>query len=353
MGRGKRRGQGRAVLGGEPWLGSAPRLPAWPEADWCWCDSGRSAFRWLLRSLPGSPVLLPAYGCPSLPEAALAERRAIGWYHVDERLQPRWQDIPPGPAILVLVHPFGRLLSRVQVADLRRRRPELMLVEDASHTLANAASRRWLGPPYSEGVFASLRKALPLPGGGVVCRWDRRLPSPPPNPQDPVVTARLRARRARSVAGAQRWIERAEMLLAARAEPLAADVRLLGAARRLRRSDGRRWRLAARRNWRLLHERLTGVAGWREVVQELPPGVCPPGFPLRLPERTVLALRLARAGILTLHHWPIATPARAVATLQERIWAGTTLTLPCDGRYDRGTMRRLAQAVRRQAPMAD
>jgi hypothetical protein len=101
--------------------------------------------------------------------------------------------------------------------------------------------------------------------------------------------------------------------------------------------------LAAKRieNYLALLEHLDGAA----LFCELPSGVVPLGFPIRVSKRDVIRERLFERSIYPAVHWQFgdAVPARFRGSHQ---LSSEMLTLPCDQRYGVEDMRRIAELVR-------
>ncbi len=287
--------------------------------------SGRQALAWLIAAIlpPGARVLCPACICASVPAGILAARAEVVHYGQDELLHPRWAEIAPAKAdALLLVHPLGQRLPAAPVRALKRRRPDLFIIEDLSHTLLNRAPG--LGVDFA---FASLRKLLPVPDGGVVIDFQGRgLPAaPPPTPEpSPFVRKRLAGDPTAeddldAWTGPPEGIWQGTIAALATFEPAA-----------LRRARRRRYRqLAALADW-------PGVSPFWPT---LPEGLAPMALPLRCRNRHDTRRLLERAGIAAEPYWPVPDAARAAAGTAGRLLAGTLLLVSCgpDGRIDHGT----------------
>jgi hypothetical protein len=363
-------------IGGE-WVlgdvgGPAPlawSLPEWleghPTAALGLCGSGRGALRRLLEAAgvpTGSPVLLPAYGCPALTQAVTAAGAVPVYYPGDGGLRPLWSALwaearRSGALALILVHAFGVLQDREALARLVGQVP-LAVFEDCSHTLCNAPGIRFLGPPLSTGVFASLRKVLPVPDGGLWVVWagpraharrlGRGLDEGTSGPPSEFAKARANAFALPPGPARHRALQEAERLLDTAPPDGGTSPGAVTALRALADAPperGDRWRARCRANWEALATGLRGTQS-RPLLDRLPDGVCPAGFPVRHPNRTRLATRLLAAGVEATLHWPVAPGARRTLTPEERLLAGTELTLPCDGRYGQEDMERLAALCR-------
>ena len=358
-----------APVTAQPWVGGewvlSDTAPGDPAPGWSGARttgqltaSGRAALALCLRRLRARTVLAPAYGCPALGQGVAMAGAEPVYYPGDAQMRPQWSILPgfarrSGADTLLLVHPLGMLQDGSEarrIASVCR----LLLVEDASHALANSAGCCCLGAGTTDGYVASLRKVLPVPSGGLWRLWDvpdtEQEGDPegggPPDGAEPFASARAEAFALPPGPARHRALSRAEGRLdaAARLARAAPDTRL--ALQRLHArpaADAAAWRARCRANWTELREGLHGTA-CRPVFTELPPGVCPAGFAIRSPDRTRLARFLLDRGIEAVQHWPIAPDARTALSRQERLLAGTVLTLPCDGRYGSAGMRRILQA---------
>jgi dTDP-4-amino-4,6-dideoxygalactose transaminase len=94
------------------------------------------------------------------------------------------------------------------------------------------------------------------------------------------------------------------------------------------------------RNYRVLADLLGDIA----LFPNLPAGVVPLGFPVRVPSRDKLRKALFDREIYPAVHWPVpsAVPGRFA---EPRRLAAEVMTLPCDQRYSPGTMERVARLV--------
>ncbi len=335
-------------MGGEAIRPSGPWVPPFALGDgagWTFVDSGRSALHWLLLPYRSARVHLPAYSCPALTQAVLDAACRPHFYHA------QGPDHPAKGDVLVVVHNFGWRMGRPLLSRLRQEHPHLVIWEDASHTLTNARGKRWLGPPWTDGAFASLRKCLPTPAGGIARRWaTASRPERWPDPDPHFVRHRLSAlerpnavETANVLAAAESWLEHQHTIAA-------LDQVSRSILQELPSQDDGMWRTRCRKNWGILQQQLQGGPG-TGIHTALPEGVCPLGYLIRHPNRSDLARSLLDHGICASLHWRLTGPSRAAATLEERRLAGTVLTLPCDGRYGSDDMLRLAQLVMEPAPI--
>jgi hypothetical protein len=341
--------------------GTHGALPAWraegfgaPDRAVAFLGSGREALAYLLASLgvARGRVLLPAYGCAALGEAVAAAGADPAYYPVADDLAPDWTALlaaarDPAVRAAVVVHPFGRLLEPAV-------RLPVPVVEDVSHTVANAPGARAWGPPWSAGAAGSLRKLLPV-SAGVALRWDGGTLPPPPATASPAARAHADAR-ARALALPPSVRRQAELAAAEDllppdpavpwGAPPAEALERLAALRTGSEEAAETWRRRTRTNWQTLAEGLRDHPTVRPLWTDLPAGAVPLGFVVRHPDRTRLAWRLAAAGIVPTWHWPVPPPARPFLGPAGRRLAASLLTLPCDGRWGTEDMERLLQVLR-------
>jgi hypothetical protein len=151
--------------------------PDAPRAEWLppratYWHSGRHALRALLRALRPSRVLFPSFYCQDVLDAADGvEVRAYALGPEDARVDAASLDLRPGD-VLVVTNTFGlRAAPPIELVP-----DGVVLVEDHTHDPMSA----WARSSTADFAFASLRKWLPVPDGGVL--WSPRgeaVPEPP------------------------------------------------------------------------------------------------------------------------------------------------------------------------------
>ncbi|WKY44628.1 DegT/DnrJ/EryC1/StrS family aminotransferase [Eubacteriaceae bacterium ES2] len=131
--------------------------------DMVYLDSGRSAIRLLLDTLPDGDVLLPEYICDSVVEASAV--RKISYYQIFEDFTINFDNleekISASTRIILIMHYFGVLQPRDQLLALRQK-TDCLIIEDTTHSLF---TQRLTVGDY--GV-CSLRKWFPVPDGGLI-----------------------------------------------------------------------------------------------------------------------------------------------------------------------------------------
>jgi dTDP-4-amino-4,6-dideoxygalactose transaminase len=81
------------------------------------------------------------------------------------------------------------------------------------------------------------------------------------------------------------------------------------------------------------------------MFPELPEGVVPLGFPIRVRPRDSIRTALFQQEIYPPVHWPLEACVPASFEASHHL-ADEIMTLPCDQRYDADDMRRIAAALR-------
>jgi len=336
--------RGEPPLAWSPGAFLAPAAPAGPVGLF---GSGRAALRAAIEALGGhgTAVLLPAYGCLALTQAALQAGARPVYYPGDGLARPLWTALDQLAAhhdagLAVLVHAFGVLQDGDAARQLVLRR------EDCSHTLCNASGSTHLGPEITAAAVASLRKLLPIPSGGLCALW---APGHLPAPSGSAAFAQARTEAFALPPGPERCrrLQACEQLLdhipaGELAPDAAAALASLAAAPE---SALQSWRQRTRRNREALASALDG-SGCRVVHAQLPAATCPPGLLLRHPDRTRLAARLLAGGVEAVLHWPPTPAATPHMSREERLLAASALTLPCDGRWTEPHMLRVAAGCR-------
>ena len=154
---------------------SSPRGPRWRTEDVFpgahLFARGRFALfeglRALARVRDVRRVWLPAYLCRPVVDVMRALGLATALYDVDERLEPVWPTVAPAHRdAMLVVHYFGLALPRNPVQEFCVAHG-MPLVEDCAHTVPDPGADVQVGYAGTLAVF-SLRKQVPVPGGGLL-----------------------------------------------------------------------------------------------------------------------------------------------------------------------------------------
>lgn len=284
-------------------------------------SSGRTALYRGLQGLGlprGTTVWMPAFQCGVEVQAALALGLEVGFYRVDGGLRADLDDLDrrlkqsPGPVLLI--HYFGFAQPDIAAAARLCESHGVVLIEDCAHALFSRHGGQELGS-YAPLAIFSLRKTLAVYDGGallvnppLLARVARDpFPPPPPGDASPAAYRDCAKSVIRNCAGADftaayhrlRWgAPAAETHTPEWARPPQYRYGMSRLSRRLARAENpaevaeRR-----RRNWSVLHERLSGAAEYRPVFRALPPEACPLVLPVWTARRNESLERLGRQGI--------------------------------------------------------
>lgn len=315
-----------------------------PDADaglWRLWGAGRgrayvnatSALAALIAMEQPGQVWFPAFLCPEFPAAAPRPR----YYALTEDLAPDTATLDPEPGDMVIgVNYFGRTPGDAWARYVAAH-SGVIFVEDCAQTILTGV------PAWGHWRLYSPRKVAGVPDGGLLIpTTDAPLPpAPAPAPAE-ATQAALAAKLARMEAPRDNALwhpmnQAHEAAHGLRDQAMSTlSRRLLG----LLDAD----RIATRRheNFRVLAQALPDLA----VLDARDPDFVPFGFPIRLPadQRNRVAQALYAQRIFPAVHWRSLPAPRAFS----RDWARaeTYLTLPCDQRWTRQDMTRLARAVR-------
>ena len=307
--------------------------------------NGRGAFWLLANTLRPKIVWLPSYLCSSIIDGFSAANIAVRFFPVGQDLRcesKSWlQQVEPGHMVL-RIHYFGfpNLDPVFQDAIAQG----ACLVDDAAQALLSDG----LGDG-AEFVVFSPRKFVGVPDGGclVMNRSSPVISSELPKApeawwQESLLAITLRQNFDRGDNN-RSWFARyqaAEKLAPAKAYAMSEMThRLLTHGIDFDAIATRR-----RDNFRALLKYLADVA----IFQDLPDGVVPLGFPIRVRQRDAIRQSLFERNIYPPVHWPLKTSACIVSgsyKASHRL-ADEIMTLPCDQRYDAGEMERMSSALR-------
>ena len=332
-----------------------------PTTPWGWVQdpattrtmSGREALRLLLRDAATEGrcrLLLPAYLCDSVEQAA----QGVGDWEVEylpmtDRLEPRadalGEALARDPERTVLVH--VQVFARPWSTDLDTVLSEATsrgatVLEDRTHTLLSASQ------PQFPRAFASARKWLPLPDGGLA--WGA---AGSPDPTDETAAgARRDAMQAKHAYLTRREGDKDAFLNAfSRTEhalDAVHDVRAMSSISQalLESADLSAIALVRRENHDVLRRAIEESPAIQDEVvpfePDLAPGAVPLGLPVVARQRDDLRRFLIRNRVYCPIHWPlpdaVADGPHPVAQARNR----QLLTLVIDQRYSAADMARVA-----------
>jgi dTDP-4-amino-4,6-dideoxygalactose transaminase len=332
----------------DAWLDTLAVPPTRPRVL---VGSGREAVRLVVATATPDAVVVPAFVCDALLQPLRETGCSPVTVDVDERGAPRAaalaravDRVGPGGAVIT-VAPFGfpypdDVLEVVRDASRRGR----LVVEDRTHSLLSSF------PLHADRGVASLRKWGPVSDGGLA--FGGALPSPSASPDEAFASARFEALAAKFAwsTGARDDEEQVLAQLAAAEARLGPtrEVHAMSAIGRetLTRLDVDAIVAARRRNSTVLLEGLRDVEGVAVLFEELPPDVCPFGFPVRVDDRDGLRAALAARRVFCPVHWPAPADVDLQANPGAADLDAHVLTIPCDQRYDERDMERVVAEVR-------
>jgi dTDP-4-amino-4,6-dideoxygalactose transaminase len=317
------------------------------DGDGLSVTSGRTALKVAGQAIsaerPGRPFLLPAYLCESVVQPFRELGLPVHFYRVGGDLRLDVHDLTAKvrsvrPAAVLFINYFGFPVDAAAAEALRAARSVCRVIEDcASGSLIESAE-----PPVGtigDVVLTSFCKYLPVPDGGLLIdRAGLGLPNLPPGESEflPRRLAALLLRRDRELESVYlELVKSAETALDVHVPHAGASLlsRRLLAALDLGEVMGRR-----RRNFVALSSSLPSEL--EPLYAELPPGVSPLTFPVRVPNgrRDALRQALFDRSVYCAVRWPLPSAVdrsefEDAARLSEEI-----LGFPIDQRYDEEDM---------------
>ena len=334
--------------------GSLERSPhPWSEANSCFTGSGRDALRLAVqhgRAARGWQRLwLPSYLCQEVVDTAVATGLPCRLYsHGPER--PTAIEPPPlkaGDALLVVNH-FGLLCRPDWLDNLPN---EVEVVEDHTHDPWSP----WALQSTADFSFASLRKTLPVPEGGIL--WSPAGHELAPEPilsRDRHHAASVKRRgmnlKARYLAGELEVDKDSFRSLLTEGEARIASGPVSGITPETRilvdSFPVNTWRICRASNVRYLTKRL----GERSDIQILAgeAATCPFSAILLLKERTrrdKLRDYLTASRVYTSVLWNLDSPVLPGIGEADRELSARILSVHCDGRYGADDLDQVAEYI--------
>lgn len=304
--------------------------------------NGTSAIAAIVRLLRPRCVWLPSYLCVALSIAVQHGGSAARFYPVSYDLDPHprtWLDDVHTGDVVVAIDYFGFPADEAFVRAAQAR--GATVVEDATQALLSDGA----GTRADFAVF-SPRKFLGVPDGGILID-NRRLeaidiPLAPP-PEDwwlKAFGASMLRRQFDLYGGDRSWFELSREV---EASAPVGDFRMSELSRMLLLNciDYGAIQSSRRANYVTLAAELSDVA----LFRDLPSGVVPLGFPIRVKERDRIRERLFGQRIYPPVHWALGDLVPEKFAESHRLSA-EIMTLPCDQRYGEHDMERVARAVR-------
>jgi len=319
--------------------------------------NGRRCISYLLDSAPNIPkrAVLPAYICNSAIEPFASRGFELFFYDSNRNFEPdigEIADLIDGkPSIIVHMGYFGFNTNETmcEIESLAKESNSVVL-EDKSHTVFTMyASTR------ADAEFASIRKWIGIPGGGVV------------NPISSIFDFKPISGIFKEVSeGRLKYLRMKATYMASGGEDLRARYRTgFAEAERLMDEDSGVYvlddestrilkhlnvkRLIERRraNFKTLLKHLSHNERFVPVFIDLPENVCPMFFPVFVSDSYVrddLQQEFASKGLFCPVHWPRNDYLESFHKEYEYI-IGHILSIPCDQRYSEADMERVTEIV--------
>lgn len=298
--------------------------------------NARSALAHLLRRCEAQRLLMPAYICPELAAAA-GGKTTLRFYPIDEDFSPDLGALKrllrPGDCVLAVDY-FGRKPDGAFL-DVVAEHDGPLWVEDRAQALFPASR------PWAPWVLYSPRKLFGVPDGGILHRvgatvapvaYGKRVKEDRAAPRRP----RGNDGDARDAAARYEAYRDVEARMSVSDEPMSDMTRELLSTVDAARAIARR-----RANYAALATELPDHALLGGPSVEFAPF----GFPVRVRDAAATQSALAARRIFAARYWP-ELPSDPDAFPVAHVLAREVLVLPCDQRYDRQAMRRVAAAFR-------
>jgi hypothetical protein len=339
----------RSEIGGEfHWMG-LPRAPfvPWPK-DARWYLLGRHALVALLQAFPPASrrLWVPSYFCFAVSDYWRSFIEVISYRAYPQCAEPEWSTLQPtADDVVIAVNFFG--INSGDVWRSWRESNQCILVEDHSHDPVSG----WALRSNADYAFASLRKTLPVPDGGIL--WSPRGLSLPPSGTDEsgASTLKLAAMlwKREYLAGNSSLEAKSTYREWQQSGEHAFDTSTISFATHLSQqyvSSGVpvEWRNRRVENARRLLSALNGNREFQPIFEEWPQDAAPLGVVLEFDshkQRDAIRLRLQENKIYCPVHWPPTATCEPTA----RDLADRLLTLPTDQRYGSQEMTDLSAAL--------
>jgi dTDP-4-amino-4,6-dideoxygalactose transaminase len=303
--------------------------------------NARSGISILIDLLRPENIWMPSYFCPTMIDALTQKKINLRYYRIDYNLQITSADwikkIQVGD-IVVLIDYFGFPLDS-NIATLVKKHGGQIL-EDACQALLC----KHVGQ-HADFILFSPRKFIGVPDGGILvsCREaifdDVRLEAAPASWWLTMLEATINRREFDKYGGKRRWYQ------------LSQDVKATMPCGYYAMSDLSRQLLCTRfdysdiakkriDNYLVLAPMLKDIALFPTLLKE----TVPLGFPVRDCRRNVIRDKLFQEQIYPPVHWLLdkVTPNKFH---ESHNLSDNIMTLPCDQRYDKSDMERIAQIV--------
>jgi hypothetical protein len=329
---------------------TAPPLPGGARLLSCGRDALRSLVEHGRRRWGWRRIWIPTYICLDLVDAARATGLATLAYPDGPGDGPAAGvalDFAPGDVLLVVNH-FGiRTSPAMESLD----RSAVVVIEDHTHDPWSA----WAAQSDADFAVASLRKTLPLPDGAVL--WSPRGEPLPPAPPVSRVRGLASQKKRDGMLLKSQYLQGRDISKEAFRGLLVAGEQELALGEPSGMTPESRalldclpvlpWRAVRQENHRFLAARLAGASGVR-LLTGAAPGACPfsavvvfdtPG------RREFVRRRLIEQNLYPAVLWPLDDALWTDIPARHRDFSRCMISLPCDMRYGRSDLERVAEAV--------
>lgn len=302
-------------------------------SNWTFAN-GRSALHYLLRYLTPKRVWLPAYCCISLAEAT--QGFDLQYYPITDTLSPDCDflktHLKDGDAVVAIDY-FGRNPDAAFL-EYCKTRSDIHWIEDRAQALLPAVQ------PWGDYMLYSPRKLLGVADGGIVVGIKTSLSdityesAIEPDATHPAIMRAADKEESNNAAWYAAYVATEEAM------NISPQTMSQTSKKILDRADAAAISTQRKANYMTLMQALSDIA----LLPKDATDFVPFGFPIRIPERKMLAALLHKNNIFAAHHWP-ELPSPASFTNEHKL-ADLILTLPCDHRYDTRDMQRVIRVVK-------
>ena len=135
------------------------------------CSSGRAALYQILKQLPQRKVMIPAYTCPCVPEAARYAGKQIIYVRTEsDTFNANYYDIPDADTVVVATHQYG-FPCDIEAISQECKRKGAVLIEDCAAAFGYTINGRTVGT-YSDYAIVSFNSSklinVPSRGGAII-----------------------------------------------------------------------------------------------------------------------------------------------------------------------------------------
>jgi dTDP-4-amino-4,6-dideoxygalactose transaminase len=310
-------------------------------------SNARSAISFLVKSLQAQRIWLPTYFCPTMLDGIDPRLTTVEFYEIDRSLRiadRMWLEDIQQNDLVVLIDYFGFPGHLEFPFEIKQR---------GGHVLRDACQALFTETDDTCVDFKlySPRKFLGVPDGGILTashdfKFDREglLPLPEQWLAESVEALIQRRVFDEIGGGSKAWFHLFRMV---EHEIPVGFYKMSEISRTVLSSniDGRKVSQARRENFKTLLDGLRGIA----LFNDLPEGIIPLGFPVRVENRDAILGKLFEENIYPSVHWNLLgkVPYDLDRFLQSIDLSRETFTIPCDQRYNEADMVRIIDVLNR------